>query len=99
MNEQRCVRWRQPKAAKQRLAARLHMKTPVSASDLWKSGDLLFGTFTSPVSDPRLMTEEGVGLMRLFRPLGGVFTVAGIADSTVFHTAKLFKKVELGKQY
>eukprot|EP00240_Pyramimonas_obovata_P001133 CAMPEP_0118942772 /NCGR_PEP_ID=MMETSP1169-20130426/36801_1 /TAXON_ID=36882 /ORGANISM="Pyramimonas obovata, Strain CCMP722" /LENGTH=486 /DNA_ID=CAMNT_0006887843 /DNA_START=217 /DNA_END=1677 /DNA_ORIENTATION=+ len=31
--------------------------------------------------------------------IGGVFTVAGIADSTVFHTAKLFKKVELGKQY
>jgi len=31
--------------------------------------------------------------------IGGVFTVAGIADSTVFHTAKMFKKNELGKQY
>mmetsp|Transcript_25551 Transcript_25551/g.35254 ORF Transcript_25551/g.35254 Transcript_25551/m.35254 type:complete len:494 (+) Transcript_25551:129-1610(+) len=31
--------------------------------------------------------------------IGGVFTVAGIADSSVFHIVKLLKKVEIGKQF
>jgi len=31
--------------------------------------------------------------------IGGVFTVAGIADSSIFHVVKMVKKVELGKQW
>jgi hypothetical protein len=31
--------------------------------------------------------------------VGGVFTVAGMADSSVFSISKALKKVELGKHY